>query len=325
MHRFILIVLIFLSTPFETWAKNDYEQDLQDIANSIKMMERRDDEISQILGKLESDRDSLFQTLYQRRLEATKNLHVYYSLANKPAILSYLNHGRTLHERYFQKLYQDNINTILSRSIDTDVHYFTTLEDKINAIHQFEREKTILSQTLQSGLDYLAEKSPPSSDAELDIVIKDLRDKSKSLNDFIQNLLNLDGKPSFQPSNGPIHFALPANGIIEQSIHGLFIKTSDNALVTAPADGRIMFAGEYKPLGLIVIIDHGQGYFSVLRGFSQILARNGLLIDQGDPLGIVSAQSGVKKQGQNTNGPMLYYELWYNKKQINPIERLSGT
>ena len=66
---------------------------------------------------------------------------------------------------------------------------------------------------------------------------------------------------------------------------GLTIMTQAGAQVVAPADGRIVFAGLFRSFGRIIIIDHGDGWTSVITNMVAVSARVGETVSQGAPIG----------------------------------------
>jgi murein hydrolase activator len=66
---------------------------------------------------------------------------------------------------------------------------------------------------------------------------------------------------------------------------GLTIATRAGAQVVAPAAGRIVFAGPYRGFGQILIIDHGQGWTTLLTSLAALNARIGDSVNEGSPVG----------------------------------------
>lgn len=66
---------------------------------------------------------------------------------------------------------------------------------------------------------------------------------------------------------------------------GVTLATAPNAVVTAPADGRIAWAGPYRGFGRILIIDHGDGWTSLLADLGHLSVRAGQTVRQGAPVG----------------------------------------
>jgi septal ring factor EnvC (AmiA/AmiB activator) len=82
-------------------------------------------------------------------------------------------------------------------------------------------------------------------------------------------------------------------------------------------DGRVAFAGPYRGYGQLLIIDHGEGYHTLLAGFSRIDVVLGQWLLAGEVVGAM---------GRTTDGgPNLYVELRYNGDAINPLPWLAAS
>src|SRR5262249_34636110 len=60
-----------------------------------------------------------------------------------------------------------------------------------------------------------------------------------------------------------------------QPNRGIAFATMADAQVVAPFAGQVMFAGPFRSYGLVLIIDHGEGYHSVILGLARIDATAG--------------------------------------------------
>jgi murein hydrolase activator len=67
---------------------------------------------------------------------------------------------------------------------------------------------------------------------------------------------------------------------------GLTLATRPSAQIVAPSPGEIVFAGKFGSYGNIVIIDHGQGWTSVITSFDILSVSVGDSVLQGSPLGV---------------------------------------
>jgi septal ring factor EnvC (AmiA/AmiB activator) len=95
-----------------------------------------------------------------------------------------------------------------------------------------------------------------------------------------------------------------------QPARGLVYESRAGAAVVAPYDGRILFAGPFRGYGLILIIEHGEGYHSLLSGLGRIDGGVGQWVLAGEPVGAM---------GTTTEGnPRLYLELRHQGHPINP-------
>lgn len=66
---------------------------------------------------------------------------------------------------------------------------------------------------------------------------------------------------------------------------GLTIATDAGARVIAPAAGRVLFAAPFRGYGMIVILDHGDGWTSLVTGLSALAVGVGHQVEAGRPLG----------------------------------------
>lgn len=90
---------------------------------------------------------------------------------------------------------------------------------------------------------------------------------------------------------------------------GLTIQASPGATVASPFDGSVMFAGPFRGYGLILIVEHANGYHSLIAGLGRIDARVGQQVLAGEPVGTMAATEA---------SPDLYFELRRNGQPINP-------
>ena len=97
---------------------------------------------------------------------------------------------------------------------------------------------------------------------------------------------------------------------------GLDIETRPGAQVVAPYDGKVVFAGPFRAYGLLLIIEHSEGYHTLLAGLSRIDATVGQRLLSGEPVGIMDPAADAS--------PSLYVELRRNGQPINPLPWLAA-
>jgi murein DD-endopeptidase MepM/ murein hydrolase activator NlpD len=88
--------------------------------------------------------------------------------------------------------------------------------------------------------------------------------------------------------------------------------------ITAPARGRVVFAGPWIVRGNTTIIDHGWGVYSGFWHQSKINVQVGDIVEQSQAIGEVGGTGRV-------TGPHLHWELWVNGIQVDPLDWLAQT
>lgn len=98
---------------------------------------------------------------------------------------------------------------------------------------------------------------------------------------------------------------------------GVDISAPVGTPVKATADGMVSFAGWSGGGGYVVVIEHGLGYSTFYAHNKINLVKVGQQVKRGD----IIAYSGATG---NTTGPHLHYEIWKDRKPINPVQFLEG-
>jgi murein hydrolase activator len=99
---------------------------------------------------------------------------------------------------------------------------------------------------------------------------------------------------------------------------GIVIETRHGAQITAPSDGWIMYAGEFRSYGQILIINGGGGYNVLLAGLSQIDVQVGQFVLAGEPIGTMTPPSKSLQAKSQDNAPVLYVEFRKDQRPIDP-------
>ena len=138
-----------------------------------------------------------------------------------------------------------------------------------------------------------------------------------------QSLAKINPKP-FSTARGSL--PMPARGRLvalfgegegEQKNKGITIETRDDARVITPYDGEVVYAGPFRGYGRLLIIDHGEGYHTLLAGFSRIDSFLGQWLLAGEPVGVM---------GRGLTGyTSLYVEFRHDGIAVNPLNWLMAS
>lgn len=118
-----------------------------------------------------------------------------------------------------------------------------------------------------------------------------------------------------QPAPGPITVAFGRvvnprfNTVTVQN--GLDLGARAGAPVRAVAPGRVAHAGWFKGYGNLVIVDHGDGYHTLVAHLASMSTAMGEEVGAGAVLGTVGDSGSLK-------GPYLYFELRERGRPVDP-------
>ena len=93
---------------------------------------------------------------------------------------------------------------------------------------------------------------------------------------------------------------------------GIDIEAPIGEEIRAVEKGRVVFAERFSGYGKMVIIDHGERYFSVYAHLSEILKKTGDAVKRGETLGTVGDSDSLA-------GSRLYFEMRKDGKSIDPL------
>jgi murein hydrolase activator len=143
----------------------------------------------------------------------------------------------------------------------------------------------------------------------------------------LRDMARLQPKIAFQDTKGTL--SLPATGPLLKNFgaadgfggreNGLSLETTRFALVTAPADGWISFAGSYRSYGQVLIINAGGGYHLVMTGLDRVNVDIGQFVLAGEPIATMgNASAGALASDTGSDKPVLYIEFRKDGVPIDP-------
>lgn len=117
------------------------------------------------------------------------------------------------------------------------------------------------------------------------------------------------------PVSGPVRHAFGQQRTGGLAWQGWLIGAEAGTEVAAVAYGRVAFADWLRGYGLLVIIDHGQGFMSLYGHNESLLREAGTWVEAGDVISMVGANPG--------SGQGVYFELRKDGKAIDPAQWLA--
>jgi len=163
------------------------------------------------------------------------------------------------------------------------------------------------AQTHEQSLARLKEQQ-----ADLERLLKELDHSLKSIPppDYATAFGRSRGLLSW-PVAGRVTEHFGARRASDVSWEGLVIATERDAPVTSVASGRIVYADWLPGLGLLVIVDHGEGYMSLYGHNDRLLKATGETVAAGEAIAAAGDTGGRAS-------PELYFEIRKAGKPVDP-------
>ncbi|CFX10921.1 Peptidase M23 [Candidatus Filomicrobium marinum] len=99
---------------------------------------------------------------------------------------------------------------------------------------------------------------------------------------------------------------------------GLVFQTRFSSQITSPCDGWIVYAGEFRSYGQLLIINAGGGYHVLLAGLSRIDVEPGQFVLAAEPVGTMGDAPPSVQRGSEDAKPVLYVEFRKDGRPIDP-------
>ncbi|WP_241737620.1 murein hydrolase activator EnvC family protein [Neptunicella marina] len=96
---------------------------------------------------------------------------------------------------------------------------------------------------------------------------------------------------------------------------GILIYADEGKQVQAVDDARVLYADWLKGFGLVIALDHGDGYMSLYGHNQALLKQVGDSVHRGDSIALVGQSGGQSRPG-------LYFEIRHKGEPVNPSKWL---
>ncbi|MHA6206125.1 murein hydrolase activator EnvC family protein [Dyella soli] len=171
---------------------------------------------------------------------------------------------------------------------DTDAQYKDQAA-RLAALKQNEQSLNQLVDKLQKAIDEAAREAERAARANPSVTVPPPG----------KGLVNIRG-----------NLPWPANGAVNTYGNGVLIKAAGGSEVRAVASGRVVYAAFLRGYGMLVILNHGNGWLSMYGNNETLMHGVGDQVTAGEVVGTATAPTGV-----NTG---VYFELRQNNKPVDP-------
>ncbi|MCE9667406.1 peptidoglycan DD-metalloendopeptidase family protein [Myxococcus stipitatus] len=196
----------------------------------------------------------------------------------------------------------------LQASLTTRVAFLQEQERLARAQHEA-LEEVVGSLAGEAELARRAVRELEQADAELTQVVRDLKEGPAT-----SGFGALKGKLP-RPTRGIVEVGFGKvvnprfNTVTVQK--GLDIRAPAGAPVQAVAEGTVVYAGALRGYGNLLIVDHGDGYHTLMAHLASILPQLGAPVVAGEVVGEVGDTGSLK-------GPYLYFEVRKAGQAVDP-------
>ena len=227
---------------------------------------------------------------------------------------------------------------VLTAQKDTVTRYeagLKILENNASALQAAEREATQQTTAIAGLLEQLTTQQAQRGEtiARLNDQLENDQQRLAVLAENKRNLDTLLAKLAFAAPSAPMKrtpfseatnsLAMPVNGKPSNRFgakrntdirwQGWLIPAPQGEPVSAIFDGHIIFSDWLRGQGLIIVIDHGEGWLSLYAQNHSLLRGEGEFVRQGDIIAKVGASGGSERTG-------LYFEMRQKGKPIDPAD-----
>ncbi len=186
-----------------------------------------------------------------------------------------------------------------------------------------EKKKLLARVSKEKGLAQAALRSLEQAAKELSKTINRIKPSvkppPKSSKAPSSSFASLKGKMGLPIPGGKIMAAFGAHKDPQfkatQFRSGVDIASEIGEPFHAIHDGKVVYSGWFKGYGNMIIIDHGEAYFSVCAHAEDLFKEKGQTVETGEVIGTVGDSGSF-------SGPGLYFEIRHHSTPLDPAEWL---
>jgi septal ring factor EnvC (AmiA/AmiB activator) len=313
---------------------NQSKRQLASLDSEIKTIDKKissaQDKGQQLLKKIAETEKYVSKrivSLYKlKRLGASQIFYHADSFSEIFSSYKYLEYILTYDNQFRSKLLADKkrLETVFNDLRDKRIQKEKMLKRISSIYHDRKRQKLERSKILkniqsQKGMLARAMNSLKQSADNLDQTIADIQksiEKNKRQTSIVFNKMKAKLR---LPVKGKVinqfgSHTHPKLGLSNPQ-NGLYIVAEIGEPIKAVCPGRVLYADWFKGYGNMIIIDHGDSYYTVYAHADEIFKHKGDVVEQGEVVGTLGDTGSMM-------GPGLYFEVRHHGKPINPIKWL---
>jgi len=224
--------------------------------------------------------------------------------------------------------YKDSLNKINNKKIELEkgkeeiLYYKGNLTDKEEEIRAEREKKVVILKEVRTEKELY------------DKLVKELEESASQLSKMIDQLsaakdkepVSLSGR--FKEEMGRLRWPINGNivGYFGKQKHpkfntfiirkGIDIAAREGDKIKAVFSGKVVYADWFKGYGMLIILDHNDGYYTVYGNASRLLVSSGDYVAK-DHVIAEAGDTGISREGN------LYFEIRYKGEPQDPIRWLA--
>jgi septal ring factor EnvC (AmiA/AmiB activator) len=290
-----------------------------DIAQYNAKLDQLETRITQEQANVERRKQSLAVSIRRAQSVTTANGLKVVLQNDNPALIDRLN----VYTDYFMQAQQTAIDEQLHAIEKIEAAHFEALKNR-NWLNHIKKKATNQYATYKQDAH---KKQRSLGEVNTDISTKtrtvaQLKADQVRLQTLMEELKTARIAQSGYFKAGQGTYGLPVAGTVESRFgdvksvgklrwNGYFISARSGTPVRAIADGAVIYRDWLQGFGMLVILDHGDGYMTLYGGNREVNVQNEDWVESGATIATVGDSGGQKVSG-------VYFEIRHNAKPIDP-------
>ncbi|KTD38891.1 peptidase, M23 family [Legionella nautarum] len=196
-----------------------------------------------------------------------------------------------------------------------------TLKDELNNQRQLQQQLHKHQQELEQNKNYhqAVIQSLNNEIQTKQLTLSEYERNKKNLSQLLKTLAEQSITPQIKQPFTQMRKKLPRPVRVEalqKMNQGVTFFAGEGTSVTAVYPGKVVFSDWLNGYGLLIILDHGQGFMTLYAHNQSLFKQKGATVLQGEQIATVGHSGGLKQNG-------LYFEVRHRGKAIPPLDWLT--